>query len=113
MRNTRVEDELTRKNFPRYLGPYIYISRNRGGAILLCELNGAMLRCPIAAFRVIPYFARKDIELPSLEEFLDVNDTDLKALENSFKQDPDHDINYDAEFQMDEAMNKLMDPSFD
>ena len=64
VRNTAIEKSLNCKMRPRCLGPLIVIGRNRGGAYLLCELDGTLLDRPIAAFRVIPYFAHKSIPLP-------------------------------------------------
>ena len=73
MHNTAIEKALNRKMRARYLGPLIFISWNRGGACILAELDGSLLHRPIAAFRVIPYLAHKHIEIPLLEELLDVS----------------------------------------
>jgi len=74
---------------PRYLGLLIVISRNKGGAYIICELDGSVFDRPIAAFRVIPYFARKAIPIPNLEQFLDITTDRLRALEESTTSDPD------------------------
>lgn len=58
MHNTAIEKSLNRKMRPRYLGPLVIISRNRGGAYILAELNGAVFDQPVAQFRVIPYKAQ-------------------------------------------------------
>ena len=54
--NMQFEKSLNRKIQPRYLGPYIVISYNKGGAYLICELHGLVFQRPITTFRVIPYF---------------------------------------------------------
>jgi hypothetical protein len=59
-----IEKSLNRKMRTRYNGPYVVLTRNRGGAYVICELDGSVLDQPLAAFRVIPYFARKHIEIP-------------------------------------------------
>jgi len=74
---------------PRYTGPLIVISRNRGGAYILAELNGALFNRPVTAFQVIPYFARKHIELPPLAKLLDVSIQRLRELENTSNTDND------------------------
>ncbi|KAL7278854.1 hypothetical protein ACG7TL_006685 [Trametes sanguinea] len=65
MRHTQIEKSLNRKMRPRYTGPLVVISRNRGGAYVLCELDGSVLHRAIAAFRLIPYLARGAIPLPA------------------------------------------------
>ena len=101
VRNTQVEDSLDRKMYARYLGPMIVLRRNKGGAYILCEMDGSVWQEKVGAFRVIPYFARKKVDLPdNLQELLDVSDKTLRALEES--TDPaerklykDRDYNFD------------------
>ncbi|CAK5264809.1 unnamed protein product, partial [Mycena citricolor] len=89
MRNTAIEKSLSRKMRKRYLGPLIVISRNRGGAYILSELDGSVFHRPIAAFRVIPYFARLKIPIPPLEDLLDISTERLRELEESILADPE------------------------
>jgi hypothetical protein len=88
---------------PRYLGPLIVISRNRGTAYILCELDGSVLHRPIASFQVIPYFARKSIPLP--ENFMDIDTARLREMEASEEVDeetPNHDHDSDDDTDVDE-----------
>ena len=85
VRNTQVEKSLNRKMRPRYLGPLIVISRNKGGAYIVSELDGTVLHRPIAAFRVIPYYARSTIPIP--HDLIDVDTKRLRELE-SLELDP-------------------------
>ena len=57
IRNTAIEKALNRKMRPHYVGPMIIVSRNRGGAYIICDLDGTLAHAPVAAFRVVPYFA--------------------------------------------------------
>ena len=50
VRNTAIEKALNRKMRARYLGPLVVVSRNKGGAYIICELNGSVFDRPIAAF---------------------------------------------------------------
>lgn len=61
-RNTRVEKELNRKHKSRYLGPYEVHRRTEGGSYMLKELNGTHVRRRFAAFRLVPYFSRGDLQ---------------------------------------------------
>lgn len=84
VRNTRIEAELNKKMKPRYLGPVIVLSRNQGGAYIVCELDGSVWQAePVGAFRCIPYFARVKLALPEGHDWLDVTPDRLKQLEES------------------------------
>jgi len=89
MRNTQIEKSLNRKMRPRYIGPLIVISRNFGGAYILSELDGSVLHRPIAAFRVIPYFARQSIPIP--DHFIDIPTARLRELEETTDIDGEED----------------------
>ena len=89
LRNTRIEKALRRKMSPRYLGPLVVVARNRGGAYILCELDGAVMDRPVAAFRVIPYFPRHNLPLPP--DFEDITPDRLRALASSSSLGDDDD----------------------
>ena len=99
VRNTAIEKALNRKMRAQYLGPLVVVSRNKGGAYIICELNGSVFDRPIAAFRVIPYFARKAIALPDLSDFLDIPLKRLSDMEgsSSFGDDDSDEINLPLE----------------
>jgi hypothetical protein len=50
VRNTAIEKSLNRKMRARYLGPLVVVSRNKGGAYIISELNGSVFDRPVAAF---------------------------------------------------------------
>jgi len=102
VRNTAIEKALNRKMRPRYLGPLIVISRNRGGAYILAELDGSVFDRPIAAFRVIPYFARRKIDLPPLDNLLDISRQRLTELENTDNTELDDNSPDDTDFLLDD-----------
>jgi hypothetical protein len=87
VRNTAIEKALNRKMRPRYIGPYVVLARNRGGAYILCEIDGTVLDRPMAAFRVIPYFAREDLIVT--DEILDIDLERLKVMQAAESQGDD------------------------
>jgi hypothetical protein len=89
IRNTAIEKALNRKMRARYLGPCLVISRNKGGAYIIAELDGSVFDRPVAAFRVIPYFARTSLALPPLDTLLDISQERLTRMEESEAQDPE------------------------
>ena len=91
IRNTAIEKSLNRKMHARYLGPLIVISQNKGGAYIVSKLDGSVFDHPIAAFRVIPHSARQCINIPPLDELIDISTRRLHELEDSTTADPDDD----------------------
>ena len=91
VRNTAIEKALNRKMRPQYIGPLIIISHNKGGAYIICELNGSVFDHPIAAFRIVPYFARRSLTLPNLDDFIDIPADRLVDMESSDVVDPEED----------------------
>ena len=73
----------------RYISPLIVISRNKGSAYIISELNGSVFDHPIAAFRIIPYFARQRINVPPLDELIDITSRRLHKLEETTLSDLD------------------------
>lgn len=98
IRNTAIEKALNRKMRARYLGPLIVISRNRGGAYIIAELDGSVFDRPVAAFQVIPYFPRTAILMPPIEELIDISLRRLEEMKRSQIEDPDEENEeFDAE----------------
>jgi hypothetical protein len=56
--------ELNRKSKPRYLGPMIVVKRTENGAYVVAEIDGAVSKSNYAAFRLVPYRARRSCTGP-------------------------------------------------
>jgi hypothetical protein len=84
MRNSTIEKNLDRKMYPRYKGPLVVIRRSKGGAYILAEMDGTVLREKVAAFRVLPHVARYEpIDLPEdITKLIDINTEQLESMVN-------------------------------
>jgi hypothetical protein len=78
VRNSRVEMSLDRKAKPRWLGPMIVVRKTTGGSYILAELDGTVSKLRFAAFRVVPYHARKMLEIDP-DEFFQYAEDDTRS----------------------------------
>ena len=64
IRNNPIENSVSieRKTANRYMGPYLIERKTQGGSYILTEMDGSLLRHHVAAFRLIPYIQREDLE---------------------------------------------------
>ena len=110
VRNTAIEKALNRKMRPQYTGPLVVVSRNRRGAYILCDLDGTLAHSPFAAFRVVPYFARNHINIPNIEQHIDVTVARLRAMEDSTEPDPEDTNRIQAEEDIHTPAENADDP---
>ena len=89
---------------PRYTGPMVVVTRNKGDSYIVAEMSGAVWQSKIAKFRVIPYFARRKINLP--EGIMAIIDTDKEGLAR-INALPDDEAIPDRDYLMDEV--KMVD----
>jgi len=78
VKNLAIELSADRKMKPHYLGPMVVIRCLRGGAFILAELDRAIWQNKVAAFRVIPYLARR--EIPYTKEVKQLLDAPEKSI---------------------------------
>jgi hypothetical protein len=71
VRNSRLEMDLGKKWKPKYLGPYVVMSKSDRGTYKLAELDGTVSNLEFAQRRVIPYHLRDITELPDAREAVD------------------------------------------
>ncbi|KAF9455761.1 hypothetical protein BDZ94DRAFT_1179287 [Collybia nuda] len=84
IQNSEVEMSLNSKMKPRYNGPMIVLRRNRGGAYILCEMDGSVWQNKVAAFRLVPYYAWTSVTLlDNLQELIDISTRMLDRLADS------------------------------
>lgn len=61
----------------------IVVRQGTNGAYIVAEMTGAVLKQKIAKFRVIPYFARQQIELPQgIAAIIDTSEEELDKIAN-------------------------------
>jgi len=67
----------------------VILVRNKGGAYVLCELDGSVLDRPLAAFRVVPYFARTAVDIPTTALDVELKRIDEMRASRSLGDDDD------------------------
>jgi hypothetical protein len=113
VRNTRIEKSLDRKMFPRYLGPMIVIRRTKGGAYILAEMDGSVLKEKVGAFRVLPHKARYErVTLPeNIHSLIGLTPEQLSRMVQE-EELGDEDWTPDRDYIFDNAPN-VRTPQFD
>ena len=89
LRSSEVESSLNSKMQPRYKGPMIVVTQSKGGSYVLAEMNGAVSQERAAKFRIVPYFARRRIEIP--DGIHSVIDTSKEGIERILNLPEDED----------------------
>src|SRR5258708_21192255 len=67
----------------------IVVSCNKGSMYIICDLDGTLAHAPVAAFRVVPYFDRKSLDIPDIQQHIDVTMAHLRQMERTLDADPD------------------------
>ena len=92
------ESSHSAKMLPRFHGPLVVITKTRGGNYIVAELDGSVWQKRIAAFRVVPYKARKQLKLSqSLDQWVDITPGKLVEFKEEL-QKPSEAIQYDISF---------------
>ena len=78
VQNTRIENDLSCKTKPHYLGPLLVVQKNHNSAYILAELDGSVHKQPFAGFRLIPYYPRSRTIIPvtSIMDDMDIPQDD-------------------------------------
>ena len=88
-RHVAIETSHSRKQLPRFLGPYVVVRRTKGGSYILAELDGAIHANRYAATRLIPYYSRTfaSNSIPEITSFSDSQLDDLAAQHSQVEQE--------------------------
>ncbi|KAJ8094310.1 hypothetical protein PM082_006850 [Marasmius tenuissimus] len=87
VRNTRFDKTIGNKTRMRYVEPMIVLSRNKGGAYIVCELDGTVWKSPV-----------------DLDKFLDVTSSEFDELRSSDAIDEEGLESFDGPLDDDELL---------
>ena len=95
VRNTEIESSLDKKMKARYYGPMVVVLRSKRGAYILAEMDGTVSQQKVAAFRVIPYFARTQLKIPdSIYDWIDLSKDALRKVVEAQNEEDVQDKDY-------------------
>jgi len=85
IRNNPIENSVSidKKTSNRYIGPYRIVRQTHGGAYIVEEMDGALLRHHIAAYRLIPYIKRQELDSVAEELGIETNSESGSSEESS------------------------------
>ncbi|KAG6882191.1 hypothetical protein C0992_011247 [Termitomyces sp. T32_za158] len=87
VKNMITKSSFSAKMMPRFHGPLVVITKTKGGNYIVAELDGSVWQARVAAFRVVPYKARKKLTLPQgLEKWVDITPAKLKELKEELRK---------------------------
>ncbi|KAG6875095.1 hypothetical protein C0992_005216 [Termitomyces sp. T32_za158] len=87
VKNMITESSFSAKMLPRFHGPLVVVAKTKGGNYIVAELDGSVWQARVAAFRVVPYKARKKLTLlQGLEKWVDVTPAKLKELREELQK---------------------------
>jgi len=76
----------------------IIVQHTNGGSYIVAELDGSVWQSKIGAFRVIPYFARRKIDLPEkFDNIIDADNEVLNEIKNTGLEDSPDSRDYNFE----------------
>jgi transposase InsO family protein len=82
VQNSSTFKSHNRKHKARYLGPMEVDRKTLGGSYVLKDLNGAVNRRGVAAYRLLPYYPRGDLWLDRIEKVGEDGDVSEQGSEN-------------------------------
>ncbi len=89
VQNMSIEKALNWKMHAWYFRPIIIVSCNKGGTYIICNLDSTLAHTPVVAFWVVPYFTRKSLNIPDIQQHIDVTVACLWQMEQTPDADPD------------------------
>ncbi|KNZ74271.1 hypothetical protein J132_07433 [Termitomyces sp. J132] len=87
VKNRITESSHSTKMLPHFHGPMVVITKTRGGNYIVAELDGSVWQTRVAAFRVVPYKAQRQLELSQrLEQWVDITPENLKEVREELQK---------------------------
>jgi hypothetical protein len=96
--NSCIEASLDQKTKPQWIGPMVIVRQTTHGAYILAEMDSTISKLRFAAFHVIPYHARRRIDI-DLENFFVFPDADEETEDAEDEMEMDENIQETADLE--------------